>query len=170
MSVKYGGYWVDPYGTVIPLSEDRHIHEIMKNPEKFGLTTKEIETIYKKHKESIGIEGNAREEIMSNLIREGWGRVRYISRDDSFIYQIFILNKRQKENIYDWANLVIKNGGASKYAGIMISEISPRGGITRGTLDDVLRYKIFGDDFNESKKIRSSKAMVFIEDYIARKK
>jgi hypothetical protein len=170
MSIKYAGYWVDPYGTVIPLTADRHIIEIIENPEKFGLTTKEIEAVYKKHKEPIGTEGNAREEIMAELIKQGWGRVRYISRNDAFIYQIFVLNKRQKENIYDWAKLVIKNGGASKYAGITISEISPRGGITQGTLEDVVRYTIFGDDFNESRKIKTSKAMVFIEDYIARKK
>jgi hypothetical protein len=170
MSIKYDAYFVSPYGDVIPISTDRHIHEIMAYPEKFGLTTKEIEAIYKKHKEPMGTEGNAREEIMADLIKQGWGRVRYISKNDAFIYQIFILNKRQKENIYDWAKLVIKNGGASKYAGISIFEISPRGGITQGTLDDVVRYKIFEDDVNESRKIRPSKAMVFIEDYIARKK
>lgn len=170
MSIKYAAYWVDPYGTVIPLTADRHIHEIMENPEKFGLTTKEIESAYKKHKEPMGIEGNAREELMGNLMAKGWGRVRYISRDDSFIVQVYKLDKRNKENLYDWAVLAVKKGGAMKHTGITIMEISPGGQTLRGTLDDVLKYKIFGDDFEESVKLRKSKAMVFIEDYIARKK
>lgn len=169
MSVIYAAYWIDPYGTVIPLTADRHIHEIMEHPEKFGLTTKEINAVYKKHKEKIGTEGNAREEIMAELIKQGWGRVRYIIRDDSFTVQVFKLNKTQKENLYDWAALAVKKGGAEKYTGITIMEIRPGGDIIRGTLDDLLKYKIFGD-FEESVKFRKSKAMVFIENYIARKK
>lgn len=170
MSVKYVAYWIDPYGTVIPLTTDRHIHEIMSAPDKFGLTTKEIAAVYKKYKEPIGTEGNAREAIMADLIKQGWGRVRYITRDDSFTVQVFKLDKTQKENLYDWAGLAVKNGGAKKDTGITVMEIKPGGDTLYGTLGDVLKYKLFGDDFEESAKFRKSKAMVFIEDYIARKK
>jgi hypothetical protein len=169
MSIKYVAYWVDPYGTVIPLTSDRHIHEIMANPDKFGLTTKEIEAVFKKHKEKMGTEGKAREDIMSALIKQGWGRVRYISRDDSFTVQIFKLDKTQKENLYDWAGLAVKKGGATKDTGIIVMEIKPGGDTLRGTLGDVLKYKLFGDDFEESVKNRKSKAIIFIENYIARK-
>jgi hypothetical protein len=170
MNIKYLAYWIDPYGTVIPLTEDRHIHEIILHPDKFGLTKKEIEAVYKKYKEPVGTEGNAREKIMGDLMAKGWVRIRYITRDDSFTVQVYSLDKRQKENIYDWAGLAVKQGGAAKYTGINIMEIKPGGGIIRGTLEDVLKYKIFGDDFEESVKFRKSKAMVFIENYIARKK
>jgi hypothetical protein len=172
MNIKFFAYFISPYGDVIPLKEDRHIHEIILHPDKFGLTKKEIEAVYKKHKEVMGVgnEGESREEIIGDLLAKGWARVRYITRDDSFTVQVYSLDKRQKENIYDWAGLAIKQGGASKYTGISIMEIKPGGGIIRGTLEDVLKYKIFGDDFEESVKFRKSKAMVFIENYIVRKK
>jgi hypothetical protein len=166
MSVKYQAYWIDPYGSIIPLTANRHIHEIINNPEKFNLTTKEIAAVYKRKKERIGSEGEAREEIMFNLIKNGWGRIRYINQKDSFIIQVFNLNHQQKENIYDWAHLAIKKGGASKFTEVTINEIKRNGNTLNGIIEDILKYKIFNESLTV--KPKKSQAFTFIENYIKR--
>ena len=164
--MKYTAYWISPYGDVMPLTADRHINEIWENPEKFGLTLKEIEKIFKKHKERRGSEGNAREEIMTDLIRQGWGRVRYISSGDSFTVQVWALNDTQKENIYDWAKIASKDLGP--YTGVVIMEIKPGGDTKHGVLKDITSYKMFTE--MKRNRSRKSKAVTFIENYIARNK
>ena len=161
--MKYVAYWLSPYGDIIPLTADRHINEIWDNPDKFGVTEKELQAVYKKHKEKRGSEGNAREEIMSNLIKQGWTRIRYISTNDSFTVQVFDLDNRTKENVYDWAKVAAKDG--SKYTGVTIMEIKPGGDTKRGNLDDIVKFKLF----EEMKRTHKSKAVTFIENYIAKK-
>lgn len=164
--MKYLAYWVSPYGDIIPLSADRHINEIWDHPDKFGLTIKELEAVYKKHGERRGGEGNAREEVMGDLIRDGWSRIRYIIKSDSFMVQVGKLDKRTKENIYDWAKVAIKKDDVSKYTGVTLMEIKPGGDTLTGILDDIVRYKMF----EESTRTRKpTKAMIFIEDFIAKK-
>jgi hypothetical protein len=165
--MQYPSYWISPYGDIMPLTAERHITEIWENPEKFGLTLKEIEAIFKKHKERRGSEGNAREEIMGDLIRnQGWGRVRYISSGDAFTIQIGSLTNTQKENIYDWAKIASKDVGP--YTGVVIMEIKPGGDILRGTLKDITSYKMFEE--MKRNRPRKSKVVTFIENYIARNK
>jgi hypothetical protein len=149
MSVKYYAYFISPYGDVIPLSSDRHIHEIINNADKFGLTKDEIEKVYEKHGEALNSEGNAREEIISDLIKKGWARIRYIRNRDSYTIQIFDLDNRQKENIYDWATLVIGDNESNRYTGVVIMEIKPNGDTKHGTLNDIVKFKLF----EEMKKI-----------------
>ncbi len=170
MAIKFVAYWIDSYGKIIPLSSDRHINEIWENPEKFGYTEKELKAVFKKHKEPRGAEGNAREEIMHDLIKKGWGRVRYISRDDSYTVQIWALNSKQKDNLYDWAVLVAKeetDKKTIKHTEVVIMELKPGGDVIRGSIGDIISFKLF----QESKRMRKkTKALTFIEDYIARHK
>lgn len=163
--MKYIAYWLDPYGTIIPLTAERHVIEIIEHPEKFGLTEKEMRAVYKKHKEKWGSEGNAREEIMAELIKKGWVRIRYIRQTDAFTIQLWKLDSRQKENLYDWAKVAVKDGDTSEYTEVYIMEIRPGGDSIRGSVDDIIHFKLF----QESKRTRKpNRAVVFIDSYIAR--
>jgi len=86
MSIEYEAYWMKPDNKVIPVTQ-RHITSIVTEPEKYGLDRKFIEKVHRKHKEPIGAEGNAREEIMAALIASGWIRARYVRFADSWTFQ-----------------------------------------------------------------------------------
>ena len=55
---------------------DSHIGVVIRNPERFGLTKFEIETAYRNHGEQLGIEGEARKELLFKIISQGWIRIR----------------------------------------------------------------------------------------------
>jgi hypothetical protein len=79
--------WISPTGRTIPV-EYLHITEIINSPELFGYTLAEIRIIHDKFNEPLGSEANARNEIMSDLIRKGWIRIRYVSKHDSWTVQL----------------------------------------------------------------------------------
>jgi hypothetical protein len=53
-----------------------HIGTIISGPERFGLTREEIDAAYQKHGERIGVEGEARKELLLRIINQGWIRIR----------------------------------------------------------------------------------------------
>jgi hypothetical protein len=55
---------------------DSHIATVIRDPERFGLTPAEIETVYKKYGERVGVEGEARRELLLKVINHGWLRIR----------------------------------------------------------------------------------------------
>ena len=55
---------------------DSHISTVIAEPDRFGLTPAEIETAYRKYGERIGVEGEARRELLLRLISQGWIRIR----------------------------------------------------------------------------------------------
>ena len=75
MGVDGQAYWYKK-GKLIAIQGQYHIEDICKNPEVFGLTKNIIKSIYKKNKETVGVEGNSREEIMIKAMDNGWIRIR----------------------------------------------------------------------------------------------
>jgi len=71
---------ISPNGEIVSVG-DTHIDAIIKNPSKFGLSASEIEKTYEKYNEPMGIEGKAREEIIINVVKRGWIRVRRYRND-----------------------------------------------------------------------------------------
>lgn len=69
------GFFISPEGEVT-LLKTTHIRAVIKSPEVFGLSRNYIESIYIKHGEKTAIEGKAREEILSRVLRNGWIRIR----------------------------------------------------------------------------------------------
>ena len=108
-------YWISPSGDIIPVPRN-HIDMVVGNPEKFRLTKEFIKDVYQKHKEPVGLEGKAREEIMADLIRDGWIRVRYLSRMDSFTVQLDKLSERKKNMLYAFASEAIEGIDGLKYS------------------------------------------------------
>jgi hypothetical protein len=68
-------FWISPNGAIMSVHRS-HINEVIRRPEKFGMTTVEIEEVYRQFKEPLGLEGQAREQIIRHLVTQGWIRIR----------------------------------------------------------------------------------------------
>ena len=97
--MRYNAFFISPKGKVIPVP-DRHVVTISKNPELFDLTVDHIKTVYKKHKEDVGWEGHARNEIILELLEKQWVRLRFFTKGGTWRLQIHEeLNDKLKKNI-----------------------------------------------------------------------
>jgi hypothetical protein len=94
-------YWISPSGEVIEIGSS-HIDYIFRNPDTFGLTQDYIREVHTQYNEPLGQEGKARDVIMTDLVREGWIRVRQ-TRDEYHI-QLNRLNNRNKDILFDFAS------------------------------------------------------------------
>jgi len=150
-------YWISPRGALIPVT-NRHINTVIDNPKKFGLTKEYIEDVYKKHNEPIHHEGNAREEIIENLMRTNWIRIRLIPKKDQYTIQLNKLTKKAKDYIFDFAVKMTKSG-ASKYGEVRITTLDGRPDIV-GDFDDVLTFDLFECDR------KHELSFTLIEDFI----
>jgi len=112
-------YWISPQSELIPV-EITHIQKVLLFPEVFNLSKEYLEQQYKKFSEKVGLEGKAREEIMTNLINEGWIRIRLKSRPDYWIIQVNKLTNRTKENIICWVEDMRKRRYVNKYDEVRI--------------------------------------------------
>lgn len=77
----------------------KHIEFVIDHPSIFNITKDYIEKIYIKYNESVGFEGNAREEIFIKLFLDNWIRVRHrVGKSDYWIMQCANI-KQQKQNL-----------------------------------------------------------------------
>jgi hypothetical protein len=102
---SFKAYWVkgnDVYEVSI-----NHIRFILDNPELFGFEDKmELVSIYRKHGEKIGQEARAREEIIREVAKRGWLRVRHYAKPKDYWtlqFDSFRRNKRKIEKFIDYA-------------------------------------------------------------------
>lgn len=160
-------FFISPYGELIPAGH-HHIDTVIENPEKFGWTKERIENEYKKHKESIGHEGYAREKIITDIVKKGWMRVRYMPNFGSFKIQLFKFDKDAKERIYDFSNIV-KSKKPKIDVGYKIGEFTAISVIDLNANEIFyseiadLTSKLWGnDDIEESKK---ELPIIMIENY-----
>jgi hypothetical protein len=113
-------FWISPQGRVQYITNgETHIGQVIAHPTYFGFTKEEIENIFKKHNEDLKTEGKAREEIILDLIKKGWVRIRKYNRPDIWSVNVPNLNNRIKDAIQGWASYMIKHG-AGKYADVKI--------------------------------------------------
>ncbi len=80
---KSGGYWYNG-SEVLDVSASTHIKAIMSDPEKFGIDEKYIQEVYTVFGEPYGIEGKAREEIIKDVSKNGWIRIRHYARPNDY--------------------------------------------------------------------------------------
>jgi hypothetical protein len=143
-------YWISPSGGLI--SVDRHIHLIIQKPQLFGLTKPDIEKMYKKYKEPIGLEGHAREQLMLHVMNRGWIRLR--NRGGNWTVQLGKLDGRTKRNLFDGIYAMIKRHDVSKYGQFTIHDLSTNK-VVSSSAPDVLSGKVF-----EQKKIKEHKSQL----------
>lgn len=101
-------YWISTDGKILQVTTT-HIDMVIKNPEIFGYTEDEIKDIYDSYDEPVGQEGDAREQIITDLIKKGWIRVRkYGNRGYSLNIQR--LTSRIKDYIFNFADKIADTG------------------------------------------------------------
>ncbi|HOT45971.1 MAG TPA: hypothetical protein PLC28_13875 [Spirochaetota bacterium] len=132
------GYWVSPCGDILAVNTT-HIDEVIKNPESFSLSLDAIKAVYTDKYEELGIEGEARREIIINLIARGWIRIRHYTRQGMWSVNINRLNKKTMDMLQYWASQMIKNG-SSKYD--MVRLDLPTGQMTL-SVDEVAGDKLY---------------------------
>ena len=101
-------YWISPRGKILQMGDSTHIAEIIKNPEAFGQTEKDLHELYDSYGEEYGSEGKARESIIKSLFRQGWIRARRYTRPDRWTVNAFKLNNKTKDGIAYWAGEMSK--------------------------------------------------------------
>ena len=94
-------YWISPEGQIHEVPR-KHINYLCQNYIIFGFTKNEIEFIYKKHGEKIGIEGKARTDLLLYALRADWIRIRYRPRENFWTIELWELTKFQLEYIKNW--------------------------------------------------------------------
>jgi len=69
-------FFLSPSGDLVHVPQN-HISTVIADPERFGLTKEEeIQNAYSRHGERIGVEGEARKELLLKVITQGWIRFR----------------------------------------------------------------------------------------------
>ena len=103
-------FWITPKGETVEVNRT-HIQTVIDHPKKFGLTTDKIKSVYDKYNEPVGQEGKAREEIMVDLIKKGYLRVRRYGRE-GYSINIPKMTKKIKDILFDFANKMLTTGVA----------------------------------------------------------
>lgn len=103
------GFWIDPKGKVIELSQGQtHINHIINNPEQYNQSEERLRSVYDKFGEieRYGKEGKSRDEIMLRLMRRGWVRIRKARAGGAFLWTVETIkfSNREKDNIYKFLN------------------------------------------------------------------
>ena len=103
---KGKAFFISPKAEVITVRSS-HIAAIIDNPERFGLRLGQIEQIYGDYGERLGIEGHAREQILTEVLRRRWIRIReHTNRHWSI--QFDKANLRTKSLSARWARSVLR--------------------------------------------------------------
>jgi hypothetical protein len=127
-------YWISPQGETLNVTQS-HIRLILDKPTIFNLHKDNIIDIYKKYGEKIGIEGKARAEIMSNLLKKGWIRIRYAPRNDYWTIQLYHWRESEKSEIKKWLEKMDKEDKINQYSELRILVLCNSNEITLGVND-----------------------------------
>lgn len=104
--MRYDAFFISPTGKFIPVL-DRHIVKVIQDPKAFGWTSDGIVAMYKKHHESVGFEGYARNEIILDLLKKDWVRLRFFERAGAWRLQIHEeMNSNVRKNIRNFCHKV----------------------------------------------------------------
>ena len=89
-------YWIHDRKKKVYGVDRVHIRDMIDNPERFGLTRGDIEAIYEKHGERLGLEGQAREELILDAVNNGWIRARHYTKNDMWSFTVASMNNSQR--------------------------------------------------------------------------
>ena len=140
------GYWISPSGKMIEIP-GTHIEYVVRNPETFGYTRDELQSIADKHGELINAEGKARDEVMTDILKKEWIRVRYDKRRE-WVLQIWTLSKRIKDNLSYWiysmvAGVIKRAKKVNQHTQIFLMELKANNNSVIATFRDILSGKFY---------------------------
>ena len=116
---------------------DSHIATVISDPQRFGLSLQEIQDAYSRHGERVGVEGEARKELLLRIVADGWIRIRrYPNRHWSATAPS--LTPAVRERLRAWAAEMLFGAGGFKEADRhMPVKISTPEGVTACTIGDL---------------------------------
>lgn len=115
---------------------DSHIATVICDPRRFGLTQNQIEAAYEKYGERIGVEGEARRELLLRVISKGWIRIRRYRRYWSVTAESF--SPAIQELLRCWAtNMLTGTEGFKEPDRYMPVQVSTPVGEFRCTIGDL---------------------------------
>jgi hypothetical protein len=101
------GYWVNGK-QIVDVTSSKHIDYLRDHPEDFGFSKQEIDETFQRHREKLGEEGRAREELIRSATTRGWIRVRrWKSPQDYWSVQFDRFEKRT-ETVISFFTLMIE--------------------------------------------------------------
>jgi len=103
-------FWISPEGTIIGTDANNHISMITNKPELFNLSKEYIRSVYAKYKEPMDHEGKAREEIIENILQDGWIRIRKYPRPGYYGVTINFMSPQKRRSLKAWANRMLTTG------------------------------------------------------------
>jgi hypothetical protein len=112
----FNAHWINPEGKAHGVTSS-HIKNIIKNPSYFSLTKEKIDQTYSKYNEPMGLEGKARNEIMTDLLQNGWIRIR--KNRNSYTAQLLTLDDKSKIYLQQFTSKMITDG-VQKYSDLKI--------------------------------------------------
>lgn len=134
------GYWVSPRGEAIR-SGLNHIKSVINDPDLYGYTKADIQKIYKKYGEKLGTEGKAREEIIVDLVRRNWIRMRhYLGKGEFISLNVKQLNSRTADRITDFFS-GWKGSKSAKFTPVRIG--TTIGPMHELTVNGILNFKLY---------------------------
>lgn len=107
-SVSTYAFWISPKGKIAGGLQS-HISQIISAPENFGITREWIDQKHQEYGERIGQEGKAREEIIKEVLKDGFIRIRKY-KNDEWVINVHRISKKNKERIVKWAEKITENG------------------------------------------------------------
>jgi hypothetical protein len=105
------GFWVSPKGKVIDTGSQKHIDVVISSPIRFNISKEYIESEHEKYGERIGQEGDARDNILSKILKAGWIRIR--ARRNFISVQLWEFSRNIIKNLESFA----KEGYTSGFDG-----------------------------------------------------
>lgn len=131
-------FWINPNNLIKQVSS-RHIDDVVKNPEWFGVSKEYVAERYKANNEPIGHEGKARSEIMRRIIQTGFVRARYTPKIDLWTFEVNQLTKHTKEQI--WSFFTHPDIKCNKHSNVNINALNNNNDVNHKTnVQDILLY------------------------------
>jgi hypothetical protein len=124
-------YWLSPSKDIIPV-DSVHIETILSNIDQFGLTQEYIDEVAEKHggKHELRDGGKAREEIMIDVMKKGWVRVR--KNRETWVIQLDAptlnskISRTQKNAIVNWAEKLMEMNPSEKNSPVVVLDLDGR--------------------------------------------
>jgi len=137
-------FFISPDGDILNVTAS-HIATVIENPERFGLSSGEIAAAYKACGEKLGLEGQARREIIAGLILREWIRIRHYPKDSEMGWRFNVrsLSMEVRAVLSDFARSLTSQTGingfreADPYARVSIN--SADGEEVRMTLEELAK-------------------------------
>ena len=103
------GYWVRDE-QIFDVTSTSHVRFMIENPSLFALTSNQIIEIYNKHREILGAEAKARDELVRYAASLGYCRVRRYTRPKEYWSIQTDSTKERRDTIVSFIRWGIENG------------------------------------------------------------